>query len=77
MHNLRGRIQRLEQQTAAADLMVVNIVGGVTNEPQHATFSGQQIDRLPHEDLAAFRVRAAAAASTAGARCLIIGGLAN
>jgi hypothetical protein len=76
MSNLRGRVSRLEQQTAA-NLLIVTIRGGVTRYAQNATFSGQLLDRLPHEDLAAFRMRVAAAASAAGARCLIIGGLAN
>lgn len=57
--------------------MVVNITGGLDGAPHHATYSGTQIDRLPHEAVDAFRARAVAAANAAGARCLIVGGLAN
>lgn len=50
---------------------------GLTDEAQHVTFSGQQIDRRPHEDLAVFQVRAMDAARAASARVLVVGELAN
>lgn len=52
MHNLRSRVNRLEQRMVADNLMVVHVYGGLDGEAQHPAHSSQQLDRLPGEALA-------------------------
>jgi hypothetical protein len=76
---LERRVAAIERRMVAhLEIMEIAVRGGLPgsdDDPRFATVGGIRWERAPAETLAAFRARAVAAATAAGERHIIIGGL--